>query len=292
MKLFKKAICVILALTFTFALTACVRNFEGEWKNEDSGVIFELNGSGSFVLRLYNYCVHGTYLVDNDTVTFDLDIPVMQFSESVVFRIEGDKLVLDGYEGPGELCLTRVTADAAVHEGLPAPGEIDIAEYTYKNDSFGFGFELDRTWDIGLTDDFRSALGTMDYYEALKSLDVIEDFCAENITDGRAVNVRYDNMKNHMAVAYEEEAYLKIASTGIRMSIESKGGTMKTIESVTRTFGGKEFSGHYFVADYDGRKTHGYAFVSKFGDYMGVITIYALSVEELDATLGLFYPLS
>lgn len=294
MKLFKKTICAVLASVCVLSFSSCERNITGEWRNENNGAIYEFKGAGVVRMRLFNFYTTGTYFISGDDLTLSIGAPEFGVDGNVTYRIESDKIYRPGPDGSYEVYLTRITENSSTGaEGdLPVPGEIDIDEYTYKNSTFGFGFELDRSWDIMWSDDFASKVGNMDYTEALQNLDEIDDFCAINYFDGRRVLVSYDNMKKHMAVAYELESYLNIMKTVFERLAESHGARLKTLEPVSRTLGGKTLDGYYFMTEYEGTNAYEYFFASKFGDYMGTIVINAGSVEELDATLGLFYPLS
>lgn len=319
---FKKATCAVLAFVFIFALTACggsedvsgcvsdgtesadsgdvsddfsdvvADSVSGVWKNENTGLVIEFKDGGELKVYWFNFVASGIYSVKGDLVTVSVNAPIMDIEGGSIFRIEDNKLCMSAPDSTDETYLTRVAEKTETASGTsiehPAPGVADLSANCYKNESFGFELKFDSTWGFTMKEDFASDLGTMDYAEALQSLDLIYDLYAVNMLDGSQIIILYDNMKNHWAVAYEVDPYLRIIKTDIEITIDSQGGKVKTAEPVTRTLNGEEYCGYFYTIDYGGSIIYQYLFAMKFGDYMGCISVYSTSVEELDLLLGMF----
>lgn len=120
--------------------------------------------------------------------------------------------------------------------------------------------------------------------EILENTDLVYDMYCQNITTGASVNINFENLGILYGALLDEKSYLELSKTNLESSLSGSGMELTSCELVTATVNGKEVSCLDIVINMTNYDVDLYEkiFVKKVSEFMGCITVGALTTDEID----------
>ncbi len=172
-------------------------------------------------------------------------------------------------------------------------GTVDGSVYT--NDVAGISFTAPDGWAY-LSDDELAALYNLsasellpeETAEALEETDMVYDMYCQNPNTGASININFENIGLVYGKLLDEQSYMEISQTNLEESLSGSGMEVTSCELITANVNGKDVPCIDIVINMTGYGIDLYEkiFVKKVGDFMGCITIGALTEEELDQIIA------
>ncbi len=197
---------------------------------------------------------------------------------------------------------------APVINAAAVPGEVDefqtgtVENYTYSNEFFGIGCELDDTWKI-LSDEEKAALSglTFDMMEeggmgnsdriAMENGNYVFDFFAQKNDNSAVVNMSVGNIGVLYGTVLTEEGYIDATTERIVESLEATGYENVASEKTTITFAGTEHAALNVYGESAGMSIYQTLVALRKGVYVGTVTFTTANEDTTGDLAALFYAL-
>ncbi len=172
-------------------------------------------------------------------------------------------------------------------------GTVDGMVYT--NDVAGISFTAPEGWEY-LSDSDLAALYNLsaseflseETAEKLEKTNMVYDMYCQNVNTGASININFENIGLVYGNILDEESYMEISQANLKEQLSGNGMEVTSCELVTENVNGKDvpcIDIAINMTDY-GLDLYEKVFVKKVGDFMGCITIGALTTDELDEIIA------
>lgn len=178
--------------------------------------------------------------------------------------------------------------------------EVEKVEYVhgtvdgnkFSSTMLGLTAEFDDSWTFATDDELAALNGVSDMTaentaSVFTSKGIIYDMYVET-ESGSNISILVEDLSVSNNSSLDEQGYVNASYPTLQSQLEAGGFTVDNIEKTTFTFVGKETPCIKMDLSVLGVNFYEYQVYKKAGQYMGVITITALSKEEIEELAGNF----
>lgn len=181
------------------------------------------------------------------------------------------------------LCLS-VLAGCSGKTGLER-GSVDAG--VYKSSSLAVSFTAPADWSFMSDDEMQSYYGSVSEEipngEDLSKAEVVYDMLAYSADGITTVGINFENLGKLYGTVLDEDSYIEIAKEKLIEQFDQMGYTAVIDETSSLNVGGSEFRCISLTISMEGLDVNIYEelLVKKVDSWMGIITVSALSEEEV-----------
>lgn len=167
------------------------------------------------------------------------------------------------------------------------PGRGKVENGIYENTAFGIKFEAGENWYFLSDEDIANAMGIAAEEMFGEGAEITGDniydmYCVEN-TNGTTVSINHENLGT-VAEFTDENYYLETVMTQLISTGVENGVVDAKISEIK--VGGEKAPCLYIELNYGGQTIYQYLVVKKNMSWMSMVTMAALTMDELDGTLA------